>query len=76
MLFQIELPDDGGDGCRTSSMLDLDINKEFKCPTISLSIGSILNTPRKIQIKSELYKCRNMLSTKKKVIDNRQEKKC
>lgn len=55
-------------------MFDLENEKKFKSPTTSLSIGSILDTPRKVRIKSELHKCRKRLITKEKVIDNLRKK--
>ncbi|CAF4947777.1 unnamed protein product [Pieris macdunnoughi] len=73
---RIEIPDDGGDTevCPTSSMFNLEIEKKFKSPTTSLSTGSVLDTPRKVRMKSELHKCRKRLTSKEKVINNLRKK--
>uniref|UniRef100_A0A2A4JUC7 THAP-type domain-containing protein n=1 Tax=Heliothis virescens TaxID=7102 RepID=A0A2A4JUC7_HELVI len=72
----IEILDNGGDTevCCSSSMVNTEIEKKFKSPTTSLSTGSILDTPRKVRVKSELQKCRKRLLNKDKVIDNLRKK--
>lgn len=48
-------------------MFDLESKKKYKSPITSPSISSILDTPRKVSIKSELHKCRKRLIRKEKV---------
>ncbi|XP_050671801.1 uncharacterized protein LOC126970119 [Leptidea sinapis] len=71
----IKLPDGGVNTEEsTISLFDAENNKKFISPTSSLSIGSILDTPRKVIIKHELQKCRKKLFNKEKVIDNLRKK--
>ncbi|XP_050354934.1 THAP domain-containing protein 1-like [Nymphalis io] len=74
--LKIEIPDDGTNTevCSKSSMFDLENKQEFKTSTTSLSIGSVLDTPQKVIIKSELHKCCKRLISKEKVIDNLRKK--
>lgn len=51
-----------------------DLENKIKSPTTSLSIDSILDTPRKVVIKSELKKCRKRLISKEKIIGNLRKK--
>ncbi|XP_004921610.1 uncharacterized protein LOC101741134 [Bombyx mori] len=78
----IEIPDDGGDTevCRTCSMSDVE-NKEVNT-SLSTSLilhihtteGSTTDTPRKVDITSELHKFRRRLISKDKLINNLRKK--